>query len=95
MFFLNFPGEKYILEANSLKEYGVYRVTYIGEMIDAVSKQPINETLARKTGYFKIVPCPLKIIVDGGYEKTYKRGGGKFVCKYFNIFEIFYFQLKS
>ena len=40
--------------------------------------EPVAKTLAVKLGYFKIIPCPLRIVVRGGNEKTYMRGEGIF-----------------
>ena len=62
----------------TLEKYGVYRLTYIGQMVDNRSMDLIDDTTSKKIGYFKIVPCPLRLVVDGGYEKTFQRGGGKF-----------------
>nr|XP_047143727.1 uncharacterized protein LOC100197078 [Hydra vulgaris] len=67
-------GERYILMGKSLNKYGVYRVNYIGQMVDNRTGDVIDSTTAVKKGYFKIVPCPLRIIIDGGYEKTVERG---------------------
>ena len=46
-------------------------------MVDTFMLDPIDGAMSKKIGYFKIVPCPLRIVVDGGYEKTFQRGGGK------------------
>ncbi|XP_065658340.1 uncharacterized protein LOC100206152 isoform X5 [Hydra vulgaris] len=70
-----FLDEKYILIGKTLKNYGIYRVTYYGQMVDIVTKEIVEDTTSMKIGYFKVVPCPLQLIIAGGYEKTFQRGG--------------------